>query len=264
MSLDTEEQLSGRAADAITDIVAELQRRYSGLNSAESALAEALLNAHATSDAGRRRLQDIQRQLIEAIANPVNALDTPAGERQFLTFLRGKVAEIRSVVADGAVTAEDQAAITRALGNGYLSDSVAAAVPDGPPPQPAASSAPQTTAAPQPAAASMMPSAGSAMPQGLGQSQPFGGLGSAAGPLAGLASLLAGHERELEAAEGSDGGEEPTPHKERAGEDAHRADGEDEDEDGDDHAKDGTEPPSPSSDEATPPPDAPARTRPAG
>jgi hypothetical protein len=255
MSLDTEEQLSGRAADAVADIVAELQRRYSGLNRAESALAEALLNAHATTEAGRQRLQDIQRQLIEAIANPVNALDTPAGERQFLMFLRSKVAEIRGVVADGALAAEDQAAITRALGNGYLTDSVTAAVPDGPPPQPAASLAPQTTASPQPAAASMMPSGG-AIPQGLGQGQPFGGMGSAAAPLAGLASLLAGQERLLEAAAESDG-EEPTPHKEpRAGEDAHRAD--------DDHADDDTAPPGPPPDEATPPQDAPTRTRPAG
>ena len=69
-----------------------------------------------------------------------------------------QVAEIRGVVANGALAAEDQAAITRALGNGYLTDSVTAAVPDGPPPQPAASLAPQMTASPQPAAASMMPS----------------------------------------------------------------------------------------------------------
>src|SRR3979411_1873532 len=93
-SLDTDEQISGRTVDAVADMHGELQRRYTGLNAAEAQLAEALLAAHATSETGRRRLQDIQHQLVEAISNPVNALDTPAGERQFLVFLRSKVAEI--------------------------------------------------------------------------------------------------------------------------------------------------------------------------
>ena len=93
-AVGTDEQLSGRAADAVADIHSELRRRYSGLNGAEAHLAEALLKAQATSEAGRARLQEIQSQLIEAINNPANALDTPAGERQFLIFLRGKIAEI--------------------------------------------------------------------------------------------------------------------------------------------------------------------------
>ena len=61
-ALDTDEQLSGRAADAVADMHGELQRRYSGLNTAEAQLAEALLTAQTTSEEGRRRLQDIQRQ----------------------------------------------------------------------------------------------------------------------------------------------------------------------------------------------------------
>ncbi len=128
-SVDIDDQLSGRAADAVADMHDELRRRYTGLNSAEAELAEVLLNAQATSEAGRQRLRDIQRQVIEAINNPVNALDTPAGERQFLIFLRGKVAEIRSVVDDGALTARDQAELTRALANDYLSDAPRPAEP---------------------------------------------------------------------------------------------------------------------------------------
>ena len=66
------------------------------------------------------QLQDIQRQLIEAINNPVAALDTPAGERHFLMFLRSKIAEIQDIVDTGALTDEDHAKLTRALGSGYL------------------------------------------------------------------------------------------------------------------------------------------------
>ena len=121
-AVDLDAQLSGRAADAVADMQDELQRRYTGLNTAEAQLAEALLTAQATTEAGRRRLQQIQCQVIEAIYDPVNALDTPAGERQFLIFLRSKVAEIQAVLDDGALTARDQAELMRALANGYLSD----------------------------------------------------------------------------------------------------------------------------------------------
>lgn len=196
-ALDTDEQLSGRAADAVADMRDELQRRSSGLNAAEAQLAEALLTAQATSEEGRRRLQDIQRQLIEAINNPVNALDTPAGERQFLMFLRGKIAEIQGVVDGGALTSQDQAELARRLANGYLSDD----------PRPLA--APLEAAAPraeQPASAgpatpmASMPAVGG-LPQTAAapaQSLPTG-LGAPASPLAGLASLLAGNERDSEA-----------------------------------------------------------------
>ena len=57
-SLGTDEQLSGRAADAVADMQSELQRRYSGLNGAEAQLAEVLLTAQAASEAGRARLQE--------------------------------------------------------------------------------------------------------------------------------------------------------------------------------------------------------------
>jgi hypothetical protein len=71
---------SGEAADAVRTLQAELSGDYSEIRSAEIQLTEAILTAHAVTVSGRSRLQDIQRQLIEAINNPVAALDTPTGE----------------------------------------------------------------------------------------------------------------------------------------------------------------------------------------
>ena len=56
--LITDEQLSGRAVEAVAGMHSELRRRYSGLNTAEAQLAEALLTAQAASEAGRMRLQE--------------------------------------------------------------------------------------------------------------------------------------------------------------------------------------------------------------
>ena len=78
-SLDTGAELSGSAVDAVRTLQAELSGDYSEMRSAEIQLTEAILTAHAVTVSGRGRLQDIQRQLIEAINNPVAALDTPAG-----------------------------------------------------------------------------------------------------------------------------------------------------------------------------------------
>jgi uncharacterized protein DUF4226 len=171
-AFDTDKPLSGRAAAAVVDMHEELRRRLSGLNSAEAQLAEVLLAARATTAAGRARLDDIQRQLIEAINNPVNALDSPAGERHFLLFLRGKVAEIQRVLDEGMLSAEDEAELARALGDGYLLDAPSSA------PQPAPAGAPPASAVPATGMTSL--------PQSLG------GLTQAASPLAGLASLLSG------------------------------------------------------------------------
>lgn len=187
----TDEQLSGRAADAVADLHDELARRFTDLNTAEAELAEALLTAQATTEAGRQRLGDIQRQVIEAINNPVNALDTPAGERQFLIFLRSKVAEIQSVLDDGALTAQDQADLMAALANGYLTDIA----------RPAADQVMTPSVVAQPASAA--PAAGmTSLPQALGglpqAAAAPGALGAAASQLAGLGSLLSSPERSVD------------------------------------------------------------------
>lgn len=202
-SLTTDEQLSGRAADAIADLHDELRRRYSGLNTAEVQLAEVLLTAQAISETGRARLQQIQRQLVEAINNPVNALDTPAGERQFLNFLRGKITEIQRVIDDGALTAHDQAVLTAALGSAYLTDSHVDDARPQPSAAPAAGSSQPGQAVPA-AGMSTMPAMGglpqAAMPSPMIPS----GLGTAASPLAGLASLFAGKPYEEPVTNSSD------------------------------------------------------------
>ncbi len=183
-----ETALSGAAADAVRALQAELSGYYTEMRSAEVQLTEAILSAHAVTESGRAALQDIQRQLIEAITNPVAALDTPAGERQFLLFLRSKVAEIQDIVDTGALTDEDHAALTRALGSGYLlpaSDREDVAPPAG------AASTPE-------GGAGMLPALGSALgalPQATqgaatAPTQGAGGPAGAATPLAGLASGL--------------------------------------------------------------------------
>ena len=117
-SVDTAQ--SGDAVDAVRTLQAELSSDYSEMRSAEIQLTEAILTVHAVTVSGRSGLQDIQHQLIEAINNPVTALNTPAGERHFLLFLRSKIAEIQDIVDTGALTNEDHAKLTRALGSGYL------------------------------------------------------------------------------------------------------------------------------------------------
>ena len=195
-SVDTAQ--SGDAVDAVRTLQAELSSDYSEIRAAEIQLTEAILTAHAVTVSGRTRLQDIQRQLIEAINNPATALDTPAGERHFLLFLRSKIAEIQGIVDTGALTDEDHAKLTRALGSGYL--------------LPASNSAEAPTApsggvpvADQ--AAGVMPAVGSALgalPQAAqgaatAPAQGASGLAGAASPLAGLASGLLDRTGEPEA-----------------------------------------------------------------
>ena len=191
-SLDTGAELSGSAVDAVRTLQAELSSDYSEMRSAEIQLTEAILTAHAVTVSGRGRLQDIQRQLIEAINNPVTALDTPAGERHFLIFLRSKIAEIQMIVDTGALTDEDHAKLTRALGSGYLLPTPERE--DAPPVLSASSGgAPMADQA-----AGVMPAVGSALgslpqaAQGAAAvpAQGVSGLAGAASPLAGLASGL--------------------------------------------------------------------------
>ena len=182
---------SGVAADAVRTLQSELSGDYSEMRSAEIQLTEAILSAHAVTMSGRTQLQDIQRQLIEAITNPVAALDTPAGERHFLMFLRGKISEIQDVVDNGALTDEDHARLTRALGSGYL---LPTSGRDKPVPQAPSSAGTPTTdqsAGPAPAIGSAL----GALPQAAqgaatAPAQGAAGLAGAATPLAGMASGL--------------------------------------------------------------------------
>jgi Domain of unknown function (DUF4226) len=248
---------SGEAADAVRLLQAELSGDYSEMRSAEIQLTEAILTAHAVTVAGRARLQDIQRQLIEAINNPVMALDTPAGERQFLMFLRAKIAEIQDIVETGALTDEDHANLTRALGSGYL-------LPTSEREQDYPPAAPSGGAPMADQAAGMLPAVGSALgalPQAAqgaatAPAQGAAGLAGAAGPLAGLASGLL--ERNGEPDDAEDDLDEAST-REDFGDVDERRETEDDEDDTDDRAA-GPQPPN---DREPPPEDGPAQTRPA-
>ena len=222
-SVDTPQ--SGEAADAVRALQTELSSEYSEIRSAEIQLTEAILTAHAVTVDGRGRLQDIQRQLIEAINNPVTALDTPAGERHFLLFLRSKIAEIQGIVDTGALTDEDHAKLTRALGSGYL---LPTSERDGEVPPAATSFGPSVADQ----GAGMLPAVGSALgalPQAAqgaatAPAQGAGGLAGAATPLAGLASGLLDRSGEPDLAEER----AETPTSDEAEEEGHETDAEDE------------------------------------
>jgi hypothetical protein len=256
---------SGRAADAVRTLQSELSGEYSEMRSAEIQLTEAILSAHAVTVSGRTQLQDIQRQLVEAINNPVAALDTPAGERQFLMFLRGKISEIQNIVDTGALTDEDHAKLTRALGSGYL---LPTSGRDQSVPQ--AHAAAGTPMADQ--AAGVAPALGSALgalpqaAQGAATApvQGAAGLAGAASPLAGMASGLLERDGQPDLPEDR---AEPEPEPDDATDVDGRSETEDhtetetEDEDGgaDDRPVD-PEPPS----DREPPDNGAAQTRPAG
>ncbi len=223
-ALPTDEQQSGRAADAVKKLHEEMQNRYSDISDAEGKLSEVLLTAHATTADGQQKLQAIQQKIVEAIDNPDLSLDTPAGEQAFLAFLRGQVAAIGDVVTSGTLRAEDQAKAVEALSNLYGSDPgsppapVEAPVEDGlgpeePMPDPTLSDLGLGVGAPPPAEplstlASALPAALGAFPAGgLGGGfggDPFSSLAGAAAPLAGLASQLSEQPRRDDTADGAD------------------------------------------------------------
>jgi hypothetical protein len=249
---------SGEAADAVRTLQAGLSNDYSEIRSAEIQLAEAILSAHAVTVSGRAALQDIQRQVIESINNPVAALGTPAGERGFLLFLRAKVGEIADIVETGALTDEDHAKLTRALGSGYLVPAAERA--DEPPPVPAfggSSTGDQ--------GAGILPAVGSALgslPQAAqgaaaAPAQGAGGLAGAVTPLAGLASGLAerGGETDTDLTE-----ERADTSKSDAAEDESRQNDTDDEEADPEERRTGPRPP----DDRQPPDEhSPAQTRPA-
>ena len=68
--MPTDEQQSGRTADAVKKVQDELKRHYTNLSEAEEKLVESLLNARATTADGQAKLNDIQKKIIEAVNNP--------------------------------------------------------------------------------------------------------------------------------------------------------------------------------------------------
>ena len=139
--LDTEQQQSGLGADAIKKMHDELHGQYTKISDADERFSAVVLNAHATNAAGRDTLNTIQQKIVGAVDNPTMQLDTPAGERAFLTFLRAQTADVNDLVASGALAADDQSKVAKATAalfacGGDGSD------PDQPAPQPAPAPAP--------------------------------------------------------------------------------------------------------------------------
>jgi Domain of unknown function (DUF4226) len=226
--LPTDEQQSGRTADAVNKLQDELKKHYCDISDAEEGLAETLLNARATTADGQKQLNDIQKKIVGAVDNPDLSLDTPAGETALLKFLRGQVAAIGDVLKSGTLNADDQSKAIAALSKLYSLDQdltpgdsqqpgTAGTPPDSTPPD--STPADPTPADPTPAdptpadptpsdlglgalmgpdplssLGSMLPAAMGAFPAGGGGAgSPFdslGGLTGAASPLAGLAAQL--------------------------------------------------------------------------
>jgi hypothetical protein len=213
--MDTEEQQSGQGADAIKKMHDELHGQYTKISDADEKFSEVLLNAHATNAAGRDKLNDIQKQIVAAVNDPKNSLDTPAGERAFLTFLREQAAEVNDLVSSGSFNAEDQSKIAQATAALFAADGGDGSHPDQPPASPPASPAPAP--APDPGVpgagadpgdpdlglgpAPQMPDPNMGLdPGGMAGADPFsslasalpgalGGLGGLSSPLDGLSGL---------------------------------------------------------------------------
>lgn len=194
--LATDEQQSGKAADAVKKLQQELKNHYTKISAAEEKLSEVLLNAHATTSAGQQKLNDIQKKIVDAINNPTMAMDTPAGERAFLTFLRNQVGATNDLLADGSLSAEDQSKAAQALAALYAADNGAGNTDDSSKPaDPGAGQSSSPPAANPPAEPDPTPSVGDPGLAGVpdtsdpGLSDMLGGpLGS--DPLSSLASML--------------------------------------------------------------------------
>lgn len=198
--LATDEQQSGRAADAVRTLHAELKDRYDTIGTAEGALSEALLTAHAATSDGQQKLNAIQQQLVSAVNNPALHPDTPAGEQAFLRFLHGQLSAIGDVLSNGALVADDQSKTIAALTKLYAVDP--STNPTGPDPAPSPVPNPPALLPPAPPA-EPPPTAPTPLDPGLGAEAGLpdptlsdvglGGLGTPLGgtdPLTSLASSL--------------------------------------------------------------------------
>jgi Domain of unknown function (DUF4226) len=213
--MDTDEQQSGQGADAIKKMHDELHGQYTKISDADERFSEVLLNAHATNAAGRDKLNDIQKQIVAAVNDPKNSMDTPAGERAFLTFLREQAAEVNDLVSSGALSADDQSKVAQATAALYAADAGDGTHPDQPPGAPPPAPAPSPT--PDPGVtdpgtdpgdpdlglgpAPQMPDPNMGLdPGGMGGADPLssltsalpgalGGLGGLSSPLDGLSGL---------------------------------------------------------------------------
>jgi hypothetical protein len=219
----TAEQQSGRTADAVRTLQSALRQRFSTISDAEEKLSEVLLGAHATTADGQAKLNAIQQKIVAAVNDPAMDLDTPAGQKSYLRFLRQQAGAVGDALAAATLDAGQQSRATAALATLYGADGEGEPAPsggavdgDGAQHQPV----PDTPAAPDPGASAdpgatddagvpdlpdpalpegLDPAVGSPLgpaaaaplasmlPQMLGSPGGFGGLGGA--PMEGLGGL---------------------------------------------------------------------------
>ena len=204
--LSTDEENSGRAADAVRKVKSDAEHRNSNLHEADAKLAELMLSAHASSADGRAALEGMQQDIVSALNDPKSNLDTPAGELQFLKLLRDKAGAASDLVKSGKLTDADRAKMAEALADFYRQGANGASGQPGDqtPQQPGDANPGLTPGASQPPALTDPgPGLGSqpGMPDpslgdlglgdgGLGAGSPMGDMLSSAAPL--IPSLLSG------------------------------------------------------------------------
>lgn len=108
---DGDSQLSGAAADAAKRLDETLGKHRSAINDADEKLADAILKAQSSSEAGKAKLKELQQSIIDQVQKLGPTLDTQAGQEQLAEFLRGKASEILDVANKADLDAKSHAAL---------------------------------------------------------------------------------------------------------------------------------------------------------
>lgn len=108
---DGNTQLSGAAADAAKRLDETLGKHRSAINDADEKLADAILKAQSSSEAGKAKLKELQDSIIDQVQKLSPTLDTQAGQEQLAEFLRGKASEILDVANKADLDAKSHAAL---------------------------------------------------------------------------------------------------------------------------------------------------------
>lgn len=148
--LQTDQETSGKAADAIAKLHDEQVKRRDASNNAAEQISDVLLAAHPVTPDGQTKLNTIQQRIIDAVNNPSMAIDTPAGEKAYLTFLQGQVSDIRGLITSGSLSDQDAAKTLAAL-TGLIPLNEDSAPPTTDTAAPSTAADPAASAAPDPA-----------------------------------------------------------------------------------------------------------------
>ncbi|MGV0740250.1 DUF4226 domain-containing protein [Mycobacterium syngnathidarum] len=199
---DGDGQLSGAAADVAKRLDETLGKNRSAINNADEQLADAILKAQSSSEAGKEKLKQLQDSIIDQVQKLSPTLDTQAGQQQLAEFLRGKASEILNVANNAELDAKSHAALLDgvaaqldAIGDGDRGEAGNQGEP-GSPEQQNQPGGDQPTTPPATPAPSDTPLPGDPLLDGLASDPLMQGLGSllgpAAGALGGLPQMMGG------------------------------------------------------------------------